>query len=123
MIAVVGLGAVVAARTSFHPATALAVAAALSLCLPTPLIALALFSRATSIHAAAGALGSLATLLLIAAAERRIPSADRLLLGALASAAAGFVVGWSAAIFSPAGREAPPARHDLFIDAPLDPHV
>jgi cation/acetate symporter len=120
MIAIVALCAILSSRASFDAQTALAAAAALSLAFATPLVALALFSRAGSLQAIAGALASLATVLILCLAERRLPYVGRLLVGALTSAAAGFVVGWAGGIFSPAAGEQPLTRHDLFVDAPLD---
>jgi Na+/proline symporter len=120
MIAIVGLCAIASVRVPFHPMTALAAAAALSLALGTPLIALALFSRAASPHAIAGVLASSATAVILCLAERRLPDWGGMLVGALASGAAGFVVGWVAGAFSRRASEPLAARHDLFIDAPLD---
>ncbi|WP_158816837.1 hypothetical protein [Methylocapsa sp. S129] len=121
MLALIALCAALIVRLPFDPKLALVGAAALSLGLIAPVLALAFSPRTTSTHAAAAAFVSLATVLILGALESRVPDAGRLLIGALCAAAAGFIVGWSSAIFSPGEREAPPARRDLFIDAPLDP--
>jgi hypothetical protein len=121
MIAVVALCAGLTVRAPLDPMTAIVAAAALSLGLMAPLVALAFFSRATPVHAAVSTLASIATALVVGLLERRMPDAGRLLLIALSAAAAGFALGWSAAIFSPGQRELTPARQDMFIDAPLDP--
>jgi cation/acetate symporter len=120
MIAIVAVCATLAARASLHPQTALTAAGALSLACAAPLVALALFSRARSAQGVAGALASLGTAILLVVVEQAAGDTRRLLVGALASAAAGFIAGWAAGIFSPVATEPPPARHDLFVDAPLD---
>jgi cation/acetate symporter len=125
MIAILAACALVAVREPLDPRMALAVAGALSLGCVTPLIAFALFSRASNVQGFAGALTALATVVLLVVAERLGDGWERLepgrlLVGALASAAAGFVAGWAAGVFSPRANEPPPARHDLFVDAPLD---
>jgi Na+/proline symporter len=121
MLVVIGLCAGLAHGLAIDPRRAIVFAAALSLGLTAPLLALAFSARATSAHAIASVLVSLATALALAALGRRIPDAGRMLIGALSAGAAGFIVGWSAAIFSRREPEATPARRDLFIDAPLDP--
>lgn len=121
MIAIVVLCASLSIRSPVSPMTAIMAAAALSLGLLSPLVALAFFSRATSVHAMAGALTSLATAIVIGLLERRAPDAGRLLAGALSAAAAGFALGWSAAIFSPGERASSQVRPDVYIDAPFDP--
>jgi Na+/proline symporter len=121
MLVVIGLCAALSHRVVVEPRLEIVAAATLSLGLTAPLLALAFSARATSAHAIASVLVGLATAVGLAALERRIPDAGRMLIGALCAAAAGFIVGWSAAIFSPGEHETPPARRDPFIDAPLDP--
>jgi len=85
-----------------------------------PALAVAASARANSAHGAAAALISLTAAVGLAALEGRVPEPEKLLIGALCAAAAGFIVGWSAAIFSPRRRGPAPVRRDLFLDAPLD---
>lgn len=121
MLAVAVFCAIVTYRLAFDPKAGIVVAAALSLSLIAPLIALAFSSRATSAHAIACLVVSVATAVGLGALERQIPNAPRLLIGALCAGAAGFVAGWSTAIFVSNDPEEKPVRRDLFIDAPLDP--
>jgi cation/acetate symporter len=121
MIAVVGGCALLTARTAVNPGVALQLAAALSVGLAAPLIALALFSRATSAHAAAGAVASLASGLFLLILGGGFPDPGRLMICALASGATGFAVGWAGAVFARDAGEPPRPRHDLFVDAPFDP--
>jgi Na+/proline symporter len=121
MLAVIALCAGLTYRLSFDPKLAIVIAMALSLGLTAPVLALAFSSRATSTHAIACVLGSVAAAVVLGLLERRVPHAPRLLIGALCVGAAGFVAGWSAAIFTRVEREKDPARRDMFIDAPLDP--
>jgi Na+/proline symporter len=120
MMAIVAICAISAARGPAPPQTVLAAAGALSLACAAPLIALALFSRAGSAQGVGGVIASLGTAILLVVVERAADDTRRLLVGALASAAAGFVAGWAAGIFSPSASEPQPTRHDLFVDAPLD---
>ena len=125
MIVVIAACAAFTARQPLHPQMTLAVAGALSLGCVAPLIALALLSRPSNAQGLAAASTALATVLLLVVAERLGDGwakleAGRMLVGALASAAAGFIAGWAAGVFSPRANEPPPARHDLFVDAPLD---
>jgi hypothetical protein len=120
MFIVIGCCATLATRAAFDPRLLLLAAAALSLGLAAPALALAFSTRANSAHGAAAALVSLATAIALGAIEGRVPDAEKLLIGALCAAAAGFIVGWSSAIFSPGQRDAEPVRRDLFLDAPLD---
>jgi hypothetical protein len=117
---VIALCASLTARTIVEPKLLLFIAAALSLSLVAPALAVAASERANSAHGAAAALISLATAVGLAVLEGRIPEPEKLLIGALCAAATGFIVGWSAAIFSPRRRGPSPARRDLFLDAPLD---
>jgi cation/acetate symporter len=118
---VIAVCAGLAARPLVDPKFAIVAAAAAALGLIAPVLALALFSRATSTHAIASLTASLATALVLGALEHRVPDAPRLLIGALSVGAAGFAAGWSMAIFSPEGRRRTAPLNDLFIDAPLDP--
>jgi Na+(H+)/acetate symporter ActP len=120
-LVVIALCAGLAGRLVFEPKFAIVAAAAAALGLIAPVLALALFSRATSAHAIASLSASLATALVLGALERRVPDAGRLLIGALSAAAAGFAAGWSIAIFSRDRRRRTAPLSDLFIDAPLDP--
>ncbi len=121
MIIVIALCAGVAHRFDFDPKLAVVVAAALSLGLTAqPALALAMSSRATSAHAIAKRADELDDYRYSRPFGAPNPDAEGLLVWALA-AAAGFIVAWSAAIFSRDNREANPARLDLFVDAPLDP--
>jgi hypothetical protein len=120
MLGVIALCAGLTDRVAFDPKAAIVVAAALSLSLIAPTLALAFSSRTTVIHAVACVAVSLATAIVLGLLERRVPNASRLLVGALCAGAAGFVVGWSAAIFARGDQTESPARRDLFIDAPLD---
>jgi hypothetical protein len=117
---VIALCASLTARTIVEPKLLLFIAAALSLSLVAPALAVAASERANSAHGAAAALISLATAVGLAVLEGRIPEPEKLLIGALCAAATGFIVGWSAAIFSPRRRGPSPVRRDLFLDAPLD---
>jgi cation/acetate symporter len=121
LLAVVLLCVGMAHRLTFDPKAAIVVAAALSLSLIAPALALALWSRANAAHAIACVVVSLATAATLGALEGRIPNAERLLIGALCAGAAGFVAGWAAAIFSSSERSPNPARRDIFVDAPFDP--
>ena len=118
---VVALCAGLADRPILTPQTAIVAAAAMTLGLTAPVLALALFSRARSAHAIASLSASVATALVLGALERGVPDAGRLLIGALSAATAGFAAGWSMAIFSPDGRRRTAPLNDFFIDAPLDP--
>jgi hypothetical protein len=120
MLVVIALCATVTPQPAFDPRFAILIAAALSLCLAAPALALAFSARAASPHAIAAVLTSLATAVVLGAFEHAMPDPARLLIGALCAAAAGFIVGWSTAIFSPRGREPTPVRRDPFLDAPLD---
>ena len=77
--------------------------------------------RATASHAIACVAVSLTTAVVLIVLERRIPGAERLLIGALCAGGAGFVAGWGGAVFSRGERDPNPARRDIFVDAPLDP--
>ena len=121
LLAVIALCVGLAYRLPFSPKAAVMAAALLSLSLIAPVLALAFSARATSGHAIACLVVNLACAAAFVFAERQIPSAARLLVGALCVGAAGFVVGWGAAIFSRGNAEAAPLRRDMFIDAPLDP--
>lgn len=119
-LVVIALCAGLTDRLALEPKFAVVTAAALALGLTAPVAALAFFSRATSAHAIASLLASMATALVLGALERRIPDMGRLLIGALSAAAAGFAAGWSVAIFSREARKRTPPLSDLFVDAPLD---
>jgi hypothetical protein len=116
----VAICAVVTLRINVDPRLALVIAAALSLGLIAPCLALALSMHANSAHGAAAILVSLSTLGALGTIDGRIPGMERLFTGALCAAAAGFLVGWATAIFSPGRVESTPARRDLYLDAPLD---
>lgn len=118
--AALGACALLALRNDLAPATALTIALGLSLGLIAPLVSLALFSRAESAHAAAGAVASLAIGVSLYSLHLEILDADGLLICALSSGAAGFAVGWAGSAFVRSAGE-PPARHDFYADAPLDP--
>jgi cation/acetate symporter len=120
-LVVIALCAVLADRPIVEPQFAIVAAAAAALGLTAPVLALALFSRATSAHAIASLSASVATALVLSALEGRVPETGRLLIGALSAAAAGFAAGWSMAIFSGDGPRRTAPLSDLFIDAPLDP--
>jgi hypothetical protein len=120
MLIVIALCAAAAVRSPFDPKLALFAAATLSLGFAAPALAVASSARANSAHGAAAVVVSLATAWALAALEGRVPEPEKLLIGALCAAAAGFIVGWSAAIFSPGRRGSKPVRRDLFLDAPLD---
>jgi len=120
-LVVIALCAGLADRQILEPKFAIVAAAAAALGLTAPVLALALFSRATSAHAIASLSASLATALVLSALEPHVPDAGRLLIGALSAAAAGFAAGWSIAIFSRDRRRRTAPLSDLFIDAPLDP--
>jgi hypothetical protein len=107
-------------RMAIDPRLALVIAAALSLGLVAPCLALALSTQANSAHGGAAVLVSLATLGALGAIDGRIPDVERLFTCALCAAAAGFLVGWATTIFSPGHAESTPVRRDLFLDAPLD---
>ena len=117
---VIALCAFLTSRTIVEPRLLLFTAAALSLSLVAPALAVAASERANSAHGAAAAAVSLGAAIGLAALEDRIPGPEKLLIGALCAAAAGFIVGWSAAIFSPRRRGPTPVRRDLFLDAPFD---
>jgi len=121
MLAIVLLCAGMSYRLTFDPKGAIVVAAALSLSLIAPALALALWSRANAAHAIGCVVVSFATAVALGVLEGRIPNAQRLLIGALCAGAAGFVTGWAAAIFSSSERNPRPARRDIFVDAPFDP--
>jgi cation/acetate symporter len=120
-LALIALCAGLTWRLAIDPRAAVVVAAALSLSLIAPALALAFSSRATPTHAMACVAVSLGLAVVLIAVERRIPDAERLLIGALCAGAAGFVAGWAAAIFAPGEGDQSPARRDIFVDAPLDP--
>ena len=117
---VIALCAFLTTRTIVEPKMVLFFAAVISLGLVAPALAVAASARANSAHGAAAALISLTAAVGLAALEGRVPEPEKLLIGALCAAAAGFIVGWSAAIFSPRRRGPAPVRRDLFLDAPLD---
>jgi hypothetical protein len=119
-LAVIALCAGLADWPVLEPPSALVAAAAAALGLMAPVLALALFSRASSIHAAASLSASLAIALMLGAVERCAPDAGQVLIGALSAAAAGFAAGWSMALFRREGRPRSAPLSDLFIDAPLD---
>jgi Na+/proline symporter len=121
MLVAIGLCASLILRRQIDPKLPIFVAAALSLALASPAIALAFSTRTASIHAAAAILCSLATAGALAALDPSTLNSGRLMIGALCVSAAGFIGGWSIAIFSRRDREPPPVRRDFFIDAPLDP--
>jgi hypothetical protein len=112
--------ALVALRNGLTPATALTIAFGLSLGLVAPMVSLALFSRAESAHAATGAVASLAIGASLYGLRLEMLDADGLLICALSSGVAGFAVGWAGSVFARGAGE-PPARHDFYADAPLDP--
>ena len=120
-LVVIALCAGLTDRLILEPQFAIVAAATAALGLTAPVLALALFSRATSAQAIASLSASLATALALGALERRVPDAGRLLIGALSAATAGFAAGWTVAIFSRHGRKQTAPLSDLFIDAPLDP--
>jgi cation/acetate symporter len=120
-LGIIALCAALIYRLAFDPKAAVVVASALSLSLVAPVLGLAFSSRATAVHAILCIFVSLATVVVLGLLERRIPNADRLLIGALCAGAAGFATGWGAAIFVRGDNEENPVRRDLFIDAPLDP--
>ena len=120
-LVVIAICAGLAARALPDPRFAIVAAAAAALGLIAPVLALALFSRATATHAIASLTASVATAIVLGALERRVPDAPRLLIGALSVGAAGFAAGWSMAIVSPDGGRRIAPLSDLFIDAPLDP--
>jgi hypothetical protein len=117
---VIALCAFVTTRTIVEPKLLVFVAAVISLGLVAPALAVAASARANSAHGAAAVLISLAAAIGLAVLEGRVPEPEKLLIGALCAAAAGFIVGWSTAIFSPRRRAPAPVRRDLFLDAPLD---
>jgi Na+/proline symporter len=119
-LVVIALCAALTVRQYPEPKLAVLIAAALSLGLAAPTLALAFSARAASAHAAAGVLASVTTALVLYAAEGGVVDTGRLLIGALCAAAAGFIMGSAAAIFSPAELKTPPIRRDLFRDTPLD---
>jgi cation/acetate symporter len=120
-LAIIALCAGLTWRLAIDPKAAIVVAAALSLSLVAPALALAFSSRATASHAIACVAVSLTTAVVLIVLERRIPGAERLLIGALCAGGAGFVAGWGGAVFSRGERDPNPARRDIFVDAPLDP--
>jgi hypothetical protein len=120
-LATIALCAGLTWRLAIDPKAAIVVAAALSLSLVAPALALAFSSRATASHAIACVAVSLTTAVVLIVLERRIPGAERLLIGALCAGGAGFVAGWGGAVFSRGERDPNPARRDIFVDAPLDP--
>lgn len=120
MLIVIAFCAALTTHGTFNPKLALLAAAALSLSLAAPALALACSARANSAHGAATAFVSLIAVLVLGAIEGRVPGTEKLLVGAICAGAAGFIAGWSAAIFSPDQRDADPVRRDLFLDAPLE---
>jgi hypothetical protein len=120
-LALIALCAGLTWRLAIDPRAAIVVAAALSLSLIAPALALAFSARATAAHAMVCVAISLTAVVALIALERRIPGAERLLIGALCVGGAGFVAGWAAAIFAPGESDPNPTRRDIFVDAPLDP--
>lgn len=121
MLAIILLCAGMTYRLTFDPKGAIVVAAALSLGLIAPAVALALWSRANAAHAIACIVVSAGTAVALGALEGRLPNGEKLLIGALCAGAAGFVAGWVAGIFSSNENNPSPTRRDIFVDAPFDP--
>jgi hypothetical protein len=84
MLAIVLLCAGMSYRLTFDPKGAIVVAAALSLSLIAPALALALWSRANAAHAIGCVVVSFATAVALGVLEGRIPNAQRLLIGRFA---------------------------------------
>jgi cation/acetate symporter len=120
ILSVIGLCAIAALEGPFPPRLLIFAAAALTLGFVATPIALTLFARASSIHAAGAVLCSVPTALVLGVVDLAQASSESLLIVALWAAAAGFGGAALTAIISRGDRKSPPLRRDMFIDAPLD---
>jgi Na+/proline symporter len=118
----IALCGLVSYRQAILPSRALVDASALSLAAIAPALALAASQRASSVHALAAFVVSIAAIVGLVESQGWIFVAEHAPMAALTAAAAGFAVGWAASLFG--GWRSPLATagsQTLFVEPPPDP--